>query len=62
MFKKFVSRIVLAETSEELWEIFSGMDGIDLAFQHNKISWSEHQMLLKLIEKIDKSLQMVFTK
>lgn len=56
MFKKFVSRIVLAETSEELWEIFSGMDGIDLAFQHNKISWSEHQMLLKLIEKIDKSL------
>lgn len=32
--------------------VFYGNDGIDIAFQREKISWKEHQMLLAIIEKM----------
>lgn len=53
MFKKFVQRIIEAENKEDaVQNVFYGEDGIDLAYQHEKISWKEHQMLLALIEKM----------
>ena len=53
MFKKFIQRIIEAENREEaLNKVFYGPDGIDMAFQREKISWKEHQMLLALIEKM----------
>lgn len=52
MFKKFVERIVVAENPIE--EVFYGADGIDIAYQHEKISWKEHQLLLALCEKCSK--------
>lgn len=55
MFKKFVQRILDAQTRDELLEVFYAEDGIDRAFQREKITWTEHQMLLALIEKIDKA-------
>lgn len=55
MFKKFIQRILDAQTRDELLEVFYAEDGIDRAFQREKITWTEHQMLLALIEKIDKA-------
>lgn len=53
MFKKFIQRIIEAENREDaIQTVFYGEDGIDMAFQKEKITWSEHQMLLKLIERI----------
>lgn len=53
MFKKFVQRIIEAENREDaIRNVFYGADGIDMAFQKEKITWGEHQMLLSLIEKM----------
>ena len=53
MFKKFIERIVECESQEEaIQKVFYGTDGIDIAFQREKITWKEHQLLLKLIEKL----------
>lgn len=53
MFKKFVEKIIESENPIE--EVFYGKDGIDLAFQRDKITWKEHQMLLKLCERIEEA-------
>ena len=53
MFKKFLKRIIECENKEEAYEkVFYGDDGIDMAYQREKISWNDHQMLLALIEKM----------
>ena len=53
MFKKFVQRIIEAEDQNDAIEnVFYGADGIDMAYQHEKISWKEHEMLLALIGKM----------
>lgn len=62
MFKKFIQRIIEAENREDaIQNVFYGTKfengkiveyGIDIAYQHDKISWKEHQMLLALIEKM----------
>lgn len=53
MFKKFLQRIIEAENQQDAIDhVFYGADGIDIAFQHEKITWKEHQMLLALIQKM----------
>lgn len=53
MFKKFIQRIIEAENREDaIQNVFYGETGIDMAFQHEKITFKEHQMLLALILKI----------
>lgn len=53
MFKKFIERIIAAENREDaINNVFYGMDGIDIAYQREKITWKEHQMLLALINKL----------
>ena len=53
MFKKFIQRIIEAENREDAMQnVFYGNDGIDIAFQREKISWKEHHMLLAIIEKM----------
>lgn len=63
MFKKFVERIIAAENREDaIQNVFYGVTfdengkiieyGIDIAYQHEKITWKEHEMLLALIEKM----------
>lgn len=53
MFKKFVQRIIEAKDKEDaIQNVFYGQDGIDAAYQREKISWNEHEMLLALIEKM----------
>ncbi len=54
MFKKFIQRIIDSENREDaIKNVFYGSDGIDMAYQQDKITWRDHQMLLALIEKMD---------
>ena len=53
MFKKFIKRIIEAENREDaVQNVFYGAKGIDMAYQQDKITWAEHQMLLALIDKM----------
>ena len=62
MFKKFIQQIIDAKDKEDaIQNVFYGTVfengkvkkyGIDIAYQHEKITWKEHQMLLALIEKM----------
>lgn len=53
MFKKFIQRIIDADSREDALEnVFYGSDGIDIAYQREKITWKEHQMLLAIIDKM----------
>lgn len=53
MFKKLLQRIIDSENREDaIKNVFYGDNGIDVAFQKEKITWKEHQMLLAIIEKM----------
>lgn len=62
MFKKFIQKIIEAKDRQDAIDnVFYGTKwdgnkvveyGIDMAYQHEKITWKEHQMLLALIEKM----------
>lgn len=53
MFKKFIQRIIEAADQKDAWEnVFYGENGIDMAFQKEKISWKEYEMLSDLIGKM----------
>lgn len=62
MFKKFIERIIAAENKQDALEkVFYGIKwedgkiveyGIDIAYQHDKITWKEHELLFALIEKM----------
>lgn len=53
MFKKFIQRIIGAKDREDaIQNVFYGADGIDMAFQRDKLSWKEFEMLRKLIDKM----------
>ncbi|MCR4654741.1 MAG: hypothetical protein K5770_00700 [Lachnospiraceae bacterium] len=53
MFKKFIQRIIEAKNQEEAWQnVFYGSEGIDMAYQHEKISCKEFELLTELIKKM----------
>lgn len=53
MFKKFIERIIAAENHDDAMNnVFYGATGIDVAYQQEKITWKEHEMLFALIEKM----------
>ena len=63
MFKKFIQRIIEAKDREDaIQNVFYGTKwnedgtvkeyGIDIAYQHEKITYKEHEMLLALIDKM----------
>lgn len=49
MFKKFVKRLAALETREQADSLWFE---IDIAYQHEKITWDDHQTLFALIGKI----------
>lgn len=62
MFKKFIERIIAAKDRQDAIDnVFYGTVwkdgtiiqwGIDIAYQYDKITWKEHQMLFNLINKM----------
>lgn len=51
-FKGYLKDITAAKTEEELLQIFNGPEGVDMAYQREKLSWTDQQILLDIIEKI----------
>ena len=52
-FKQFLQRIIESKGQyEAMRDVFYGDDGIDMAYQHEKITYKEHQMLLAIISKM----------
>lgn len=49
MFKKFVKRIASLNTREQADSLWFE---IDIAYQHEKITWDDHQTLFKIINKL----------
>ena len=49
MYKKLVGMIAEAITNEELNEV---MGKIDLAFQQEKITWKDHEVLYKIASRL----------
>lgn len=53
MFKKYIEKIIAAENRQDAIDhVFYGPDGIDMAYQREKLNWKEHQLLLALIDKM----------
>ncbi|MBQ1789143.1 MAG: hypothetical protein II008_03115 [Oscillospiraceae bacterium] len=53
MFKKLLERIAnAADQMDAINNVFYGPDGIDMAYQREKITWKEHQLLMAIIEKM----------
>ena len=58
MFKKLLDELLAATTAEEVNHILYRMKsetedwGVDLAFQHEKISWQDHERLFKLADRL----------
>lgn len=62
MFKKFIEEIIACKDQQEAWDkVFYGTVyengkikkyGIDIAYQHEKISAKEHELLATLIKKM----------
>lgn len=48
MFKKFLAEIIAAKDDDEMTEIFGRADR---AYQQEKLTWKEQQMLLDLVNK-----------
>lgn len=53
MFKKYIQQIINSKNREDaINNVFYGENGIDMAYQREKISWNDHEMLLALIDKL----------
>lgn len=51
--KEFIQRIIEAENRDDaIRNVFYGDNGIDMAYQREKITWQESELLLALIEKM----------
>ena len=50
MFKHLIEQIIASANREDaIQNVFYGPDGIDMAYQKEKITWNEHEMLFQLI-------------
>jgi hypothetical protein len=53
MFKKLLQRIIDAENVQDAVDnVLYGMDGVDMAYQRDKITFKEHEILFKLVSII----------
>jgi hypothetical protein len=54
MFKKLLQRIIDAENVQDAVDnVLYGMDGVDMAYQRDRITFEEHEMLFKLVGIIE---------
>lgn len=53
MFKKFIERLIAAETEEQVNHILYDFEtGVDMAYQRDKITYKEHELLFELAGRI----------
>lgn len=54
MFKKLLDRMLAANTSEEIVDVLYAADGVDMQYQHGKITWEDHERLFALAARLQK--------
>ena len=53
MFKKFIERLIAAETEEQINHILYDFEtGVDMTYQREKITYKEHELLFELAGRI----------
>lgn len=63
MFKKLFDELINAKTAEEVHHILYRLKsdsedwGVDLAFQHEKLNWQDHERLFNLAEIVERALK-----
>ena len=58
MFKKFIERLMQAETEDEVINILYDFNtGVDMAYQRDQISFKDHETLFKLADRIIKGVK-----
>lgn len=54
MFKKLLDRMLAANTNEEINDVLYAAGGVDLQYQHGKITWEDHERLFTLAARLQK--------
>ena len=52
MFKKFFDELLTAETEKRIEDILYRADGVDMAYQREKINWQDHERLFELADRL----------
>lgn len=59
MFKKFFDELLNAETEEQITDILYRADGVDMAFQREKITWQDHERLFELADRLSALIRLM---
>lgn len=54
MFKTLFDRMLAANTSEEINDVLYAEDGVDMQYQHGKLTWLDHERLFTLAARLQK--------
>ncbi len=54
MFKKILDEMIAAETDEQILDILYRIDGVDMSYQDNKLTWNDFERLFKLADRLMK--------
>ena len=57
MFKKLFDEMMRASTEKEINDILYRKDGVDMAYQREKLSWEDHERLFNLADRLASSLR-----
>ena len=57
MFKKLFDEMMRASTEKEINDILYRKDGVDMAYQREKLSWDDHERLFNLADRLARSLR-----
>lgn len=59
MFKKFFDELMAAYTEKQIMDILYRADGVDMAFQREKISWQDHKRLFLLADSLSMLIRLM---
>ena len=63
IFRKLLDELLTATTDDEINKVlyrntgYFAEDGVDMAYQHETITWEDHERLFTLAAKLSKALQ-----
>lgn len=57
MFKKLFDEMMRASTEKEINDILYRKDGVDMAYQREKLSWEDHERLFNLADRLASTLR-----
>lgn len=52
-FRAFLDEILAARDDDEVSRILYREEGVDMAYQHNELTWEDHERLFRLAGKLE---------